>query len=64
MKIGDTVQVYGQGPIGIVMSERKIKEWYDRGTHAWKSFSYYEVLISGEVAKIDPFVLQECNSNS
>ena len=30
VKVGDAVQVYGTGPVGIILSDTLAKEWYDR----------------------------------
>ena len=57
MKIGDAVQIYGNGPVGVVISEVKTKGWYDRATARWKTFNYHQVLMEGEVIQADPFAL-------
>lgn len=65
--IGEAVQVYGQGSIGIVISGKKTKEWYDRGASQWKSFDYHLVLLDGHIIKVDPFSLKSatdvCNES-
>ena len=58
MKVGDAVQVYGKGPVGIILSETLTDEWYDRSALMWKMYSYHEVLFDSEVSKIDPFALK------
>lgn len=58
MKVGDAVQVYGKGPVGIILSETLSEEWYDRSALMWKMHSYHEVLFNNEVSKIDPFALR------
>ena len=57
MKVGDAVQVYGSGPVGIILSDTLTKEWYDRAALVWKTYSYHEVLFDNEVSNDDPFAL-------
>ena len=58
MKIGDAVQVYGQGAVGIILSDTLMEEWYDRAALTWKTYSYHEVLFDNEISKVDPFALK------
>ena len=58
MKVGDAVQVYGSGPVGIILSDTLTKEWYDRAALVWKTYSYHEVLFDNEVSNVDPFALK------
>ena len=57
MKVGDTVQIYASGPVGVIISEVKSKEWYDRAAAQWKTFKFHQVLIDGIVIQVDPFAL-------
>ncbi len=58
MQVGDAVQVYGSGPVGIILSDTLTKEWYDRAALMWKLYSYHEVFFDNGVQKIDPFALR------
>ena len=53
MKVGDTVQVYGSGPVGIILSNTITKAAYDG-----KLYSYHEVFFDNGVQKVDPFALK------
>lgn len=57
LQIGDAVQVWARGPVGVIVSEVKTKEWFDRASAQWKTFNFREVLIDGEVIQADPFAL-------
>ena len=57
MKVGDAVQIYARGPVGVIVSEIKTKEWYDRASAQWKTFKFHQVLMDGEVIQADPFAL-------
>ena len=57
MKIGDAVQIYARGPVGVVISDVKTKEWYDRASAQQKRFKFHRVLMEGEVIQVDPFAL-------
>ena len=53
MQIGNAVQVYGSGPVGIILSSTLTKTAYDG-----KLYSYHEVFFDNGVQKIDPFALR------
>ena len=64
MKVGDAVQIHGQGPVGIVTSGIETREWYDRASAQWKTFKYHQVLMNGEIIQVDPFVLKHSSGKA
>ncbi len=55
--VGDPVQVYGQGPIGVIVGGRKKHHWTERASRRTLSHDTFEVFIDGRVAPMAEFIL-------
>ena len=57
---GDTVQVYGEGPVGVVVSERREQAWHDHRTDRTLQHDVFDVLMGGKVVTMAEFILARC----
>ena len=58
---GDAVQVYGQGPVGVVVSERREQAWTERNSGRTHHHDVFDVLMGGKVATMAEFILARCD---